>query len=108
MPAPDRNYVLFKLRPGVPDYEGPKSLDGRRYRAHIRYIGDTWYLDLASSTGLLAVRGVALLPGKELLGSYGYSNVLGELWLVDTTGAGENPNYEEMGSRWELRYYPIG
>ena len=110
MPPPDTNYTVFKLRPGVPYYEGVKSLDGRRYKIEVRYVVDLdrWYLDL-SSTADASVRilGLALLPGKELLGPYGYHNLLGQLWVVDTTGAGENPDYVGMGDRWELRYYPL-
>jgi hypothetical protein len=93
-----------------PSYEGTKTLDGNVYR--LRFWWDTlsagWFMGLKGITNTLEISPIALLPGKDLLRCYGYRDILGSLWLVDTSGADEDPTYVGMGSRWELQYTPLG
>jgi len=103
--------IVIKTLPGVPYYEGTKSLDGVPYRFRIKWAtsSETWYMHMTSLVDSnVTLRGIALLPGKDLFARYGYSHLLGNLWVVDRSGANENPDYYEMGVRWELRYFPRG
>lgn len=105
MPA---DYVEIKLRE-IAYYEGTKSLDGIpfKFRVYWNTYTENWYLSMTSLLdATMTIRGIALLPGKDLLSSHGYGSKLGELWLEDTSGAGENPTFVGMGDRWKLRYYP--
>ena len=104
------NYVEFRLPVKVPYYEGQKSLDGNPYKIKIKWNGTTekWYMDLTQVTeSTISIKGIALLPGKDLLKPYGYAHLLGELWVEDTAGTYEDPTYDGMGDRWRLRYYPL-
>jgi len=90
-----------------PYYEGTKSLDGIPYKFRVRWNTRTqkYYLDLTSLVdSAVTIRGMALLPGRNLLARYGYGHLLGALWVVDTSGANENPTYAGMGDRWQLQY----
>jgi hypothetical protein len=53
------------------------------------------------------IKGLALLTGKDLLAPFGYSGQLGELWVVDNTEGNEDPNFDDMGTRWTLEYTPL-
>lgn len=101
--------IKIRVRP-VPCYEGTKTLDGQIYKLKIWWspLESLWIMDLYGVTNSVRILGAALLPGKDILGIYGYSDILGELWVVDTSGADEDPNFEDMGTRWELQYTPIG
>lgn len=93
-----------------PSFVGVKTLDGRQYRLFIRYARDNgiWYMDITSmSDPTVSIKGKALLPGKDLFRPHGYGHILGELWVVDTSGANENPTYEGMGDRWRVQYHPL-
>jgi len=93
----------------VPSFTGEKTLDGRKYRIWIRWntITEVWYMDITlMSDPTVSIKGIALLPGKDLFRSHGYGNLLGALWVEDTTGADEDPTFSGMGDRWRIRYYP--
>lgn len=91
-----------------PWYEGPKALDGNTYRFTISWNLETekWYMDLKGLNNTVEVNGIALLPGKNLLAPYGFYQ-LGELWVIDNSGANEDPDYDQFGSRWTLEYTPL-
>ena len=95
----------------VPKYEywGEKSLDGSRYRFDFRFLDYTekWYFDIKGLNNDVEIDGIALLPGKDLLAPFGYSAQLGELWVVDHTQGNDNPNFDDMGTRWTLEYTPL-
>ena len=104
--------VVINVVASNPYYRGFKSLDGYQYQLDFSWNTTTekWYLNLKSlSTDIsIDIKGICLLPGKDLLLSHGYIE-LGELWVVDNqnTDAPENPNYTEFGSRWTLEYTPV-
>ena len=103
-------YVEFRLPVKVPYYEGHKILDGLQYKIAVRWnsTSEKWYMDLTQvADSTISIKGIALLPGRDLIGAHGYGNILGELWVEDTAGTTDNPTYDGMGDRWRLRYYPI-
>lgn len=100
--------VLIKTYPKA-YYEGAKTLDGNPYRLKIRWSTaySKWYLAITSlADAEVTVRGIALLCGRDLLAPFGYSHLLGELRLIDTSNANEDPDFYGMGDRWKLYYTP--
>lgn len=91
----------------LPRYAATTILDGNTYkmRVHWNTYTDKWYLSLTGLNNDIVIHSTALLPGKNLIPS-GYDE-LGELWVVDNSGAGENPTYDEMGSRFTVEYTPL-
>jgi len=91
-------------------YEGTKSLEGDLYKLRIYWnvYNQTWIMDFSGVTDTsIIINGLALLPGNNLFRIFGYNKKLGELWVIDNSGGSENPNFEDMGTRWELNYIPI-
>lgn len=88
-----------------PYYTGTVTLDGYIYQLKISWNLETekWYMNMEGLNNSVNIKGVALLPGKDLLAPYGLHQ-LGELWVVDNSGASEDPNYNDFGSRWTLEY----
>ena len=104
------HYIEFNLPSKEPEFEGAKTLDGRPYRFRFWWNNTTqcWSMEMTSiQDPTIALLGLVLLPGKEILGRHGYTNILGELWLEDTVNTGENPTYENFGDTFKLRYYPL-
>lgn len=104
------DYIEFRIKPSVPSQRGQKVLDGNQYNVWIRWNGTTekWYLDLTQvADSTISMQGIALLQGRNMLGTHGYDHILGELWVEDTAGTTDDPDYDGMGDRWLLRYYPI-
>lgn len=91
-----------------PYYRGTKILDGNTYQLEIHWNINTekWYLDIVGITNSIAIRSIALLPGKDLLAQHGQYE-LGQLQVVDNSGANENPDYDGIGKRWTLEYTPL-
>jgi hypothetical protein len=98
--------ILINLRP-KPYYRGVKSLDGNTYRFTFWWniYSSKWMMSIDGINNTVSIRGIALLCGKDLLKAHGYSD-LGELWVIDNGGTNEDPNYDEIGSRWTLEYVP--
>ena len=92
----------------LPYYTGLKTLDGNRYRLRISWnlYTEKWYLQIEGLTNDVDIKGIALLCGKDLLAAHGYRE-LGELWVIDNSGANEDPDYDNFGSRWTLEYTSI-
>jgi len=91
-----------------PYYRVVRQLDGASYlfRIHWTILTSKWYLDIKGLSNSVDIKGIALLPGKDLLTPFGYGGQLGELWVIDNSSGTENPNYEDMGTRWTLEYTP--
>lgn len=91
-----------------PYYNGTKVLDGNKYKMTFRWNTRTekWYMDLKGLNNTVEINGIALICGKELVGRFGYYE-LGELWVIDNSGAGEDPNYADMGGRFTVEYTPL-
>jgi hypothetical protein len=99
--------VLINVKQ-LPYYFGTKSLDGSTYKLSIHWNTDNekWYLSLEGLNNTVDIKGIALLCGKDLLAPFGYYE-LGELWVIDNSGANEDPDYLEFGTRWTLEYTPV-
>ena len=93
-----------------PYYWGEKSLDGAKYRFQFHWNTYTskWYMSVKGLNNSISLSPIALLPGKNLFAFGGVSAQLGQLFVVDQTGGGENPNFDDMGTRWTLEYTPLG
>jgi len=92
-----------------PYYRGTKALDGNTYTLTVRWntYTEKWIMDLEGATNDVAIMGIALVGGKDLLAPFGYRE-LGELWVMDNSGADEDPNFADMGGRFTLEYTPVG
>lgn len=95
------------------------NLDGSVYDARIYWlqyddqinevVGDgnegKWFMDLVGRNNEVNVKGMALVCGCDILEPYAYSE-LGSILVLDTQGLGADPNFEGMGTRFEVRYLP--
>ncbi len=103
--------ITIKMRAN-PYYTDSVSLDGAVYkrRIHWNLTTEKWYMDIDGLNNSVSIKGIAVLPGKNLFDIGGYSGQLGELWLIDSANPDkpENPTYDDMGTRWVLEYTPRG
>jgi hypothetical protein len=92
-----------------PYYWGTKILDGNQYRFDLWWNIETsrWYASITGLNNTVSIKGIALVPGQELIGKYGYEDILGQLHVIDNQGANEDPNFDDIGSRWTLEYTPL-
>lgn len=90
-------------------YRGTKILDGNNYSMTFRWTIalSKWYLDLEGISNNIKIPNIALLPGIDLFKKSGYAE-LGELRMVDNSGAMENPDLENVNGRFTLEYTTIG
>lgn len=91
-----------------PVYNGYKTLDGNAYRFRFRWgtVPQKWHMNIKGLNTDLDRKGIPLLCGKDLFKPLGRYE-LGELWMIDNSGADEDPNYEDMGGRFTLEYVPL-
>lgn len=91
-----------------PYYWGKKSLDGNPYRFDFRWNTnqEKWYMDIKGLANDVDKKGIALLGGKDLFAPFGFVE-LGELWMIDNSGADGDPDYSGMGSQYTLEYVPL-
>ncbi len=99
--------IEINVKPN-PYYVGTKSLDGNQYEFTIHWntYTENWYLSLIGLNNDVDIRGMALLPGKDLLAPFGYYE-LGAMWMLDNSEADESPNFDDMGSQFTLEYVPL-
>jgi len=99
---------VIKIR-SLQYYRGVKSLEDNVYQFTFRWntFSSKWYMDIVGKNNVVDIRGIALLPGRDLITLHGYSQLGGQLWLLDNrAGAAENPTFADMGTRWTLEYIP--
>ena len=93
-----------------PYYKSTISLDGASYlyRIHWNIYTSKWYMGLKGLSNNVDIANcdMALLTGKDLLAHRGWGGQLGELWVIDQSDGNEDPNYDDMGTRWTLEYTP--
>lgn len=99
---------VIKIR-SKQNYQGVKSIEGFVYR--FKFVWNTfaskWYMDILGLNNVVDIKGIALLPGRDLITLHGYSELGGQLWLYDNrAGPAENPTFADMGTRWTLEYIP--
>jgi len=86
------------------------DLNGERYFFTVRlnYGMSLWTLDMADENGLL-IAGAPMVTGKNMLyNDRTLTRRIGELWLFDTSGLGESPTPENLGSDVLLYYFEPG
>lgn len=100
--------MRINIRPGVPYYEGSKSMDGHNYLLTFRWNTTTekWYMDIVGISNSVSIRGIACMCGKDLLKQHGYSE-LGQIWVIDNLGQDEDPTLDSFGARHSLEYFPL-
>lgn len=65
-----------------------------------------WRMDLTNADNGVNLLGVAIVGGCDLLGQYNRSDILGAMWVNDTTTQGNDPVFESWGDTHELLYIP--
>ncbi|MCP4712578.1 MAG: hypothetical protein GY869_28470 [Planctomycetes bacterium] len=92
-----------------PYYRATKTLDGNAYalRVHWNTYTEKWYMSIEGLNNDVDIKGIALMAGKDLLAPYGYSDELGELWIIDNQEGNADPNYDDIGARFTLEYTPL-
>jgi len=63
-----------------------------------------WAMDLSNE--LFTINGIKLVTGTELMWPYSYAT-FGGFFLYDTEFKGSDPEFNGMGTRWQLNYIPI-
>jgi hypothetical protein len=71
------------------------------------FIDNAWYMDLSSVQTGTTLKGLKLVSGKNVLRPHAVSE-LGQMWVVDTEGKFEDPNFDDWGDRFKLLYIPLG
>ena len=68
----------------------------------------SWSFNLLSSERVPVIQGVGVRVGIPLLNRYtGIAGPLGALEAIDTSGAGLDPGFADLGARVQLAYTPI-
>ena len=58
------------------------------------------------SNELLTINGIKLVTGTDLMWPYSHAN-FGGFFLYDTEFRGSDPEFNGIGTRWQLNYIPI-
>jgi hypothetical protein len=85
------------------------SLDGQDVELSFRWnlTGQYWTYNLTGQSLTDEITGAAVVNGINLLRPYAIRE-LGELWCIDGTDLGEDPDFDNFGSRWSLIYVEKG
>lgn len=85
------------------------DLDGYDVELQFRWnlTGLYWTFNLVGQSLTDEVSGAAVVNGLDLLRPYAIRE-LGELWCIDGQDLGEDPNFDDFGSRWSLLYVEKG
>ena len=90
-----------------PRYNFKIDLEGNSYlfTIHWNVIAAAWYLDIEGISNTVEYRGIKLVTGVNLLKPYAIRE-LGALYMLDNDEEGLDPDYENIGSRYEMYYVP--
>jgi hypothetical protein len=83
------------------------ELDGNDYQFKIRWndTDQSWFLDLVGVTNGIALYGLKLISGVNILGPHGFAS-LGELYIADFEDRQTDPTLDDLGDRYKLLYVP--
>jgi hypothetical protein len=83
------------------------ELEDELYQMSIHWneTDSAWYLDLAGLSNDVDYKGIKLVTGPNLLKPYAILE-LGALYIIDGDEEGLDPDYDEMGSRYQMYYVP--
>lgn len=95
--------VVIPLEPGNPRYLFQITINDNIYQLTIRWneTDQGWYMDLLGIENDEDIKGIKLVTGPNLLKPYAILD-LGALYVLDGEEKGEDPTFDEMGSRWSL------
>ena len=81
------------------------NLDGYDVELSFRWnlTAQYWTFNLNGQALTDEVNGAAVVTGLNLLQPYAIRE-LGELWCIDGMDKGEDPDFDNFGSRWSLLY----
>lgn len=84
------------------------ELEGISWQIFYRwnYTDRAWYMDLSSVETGTTLKGLKLVNGSNILKPHAVSE-LGKIFVVDTEGRQENPNYDDFGDRFKVLYIPL-
>lgn len=99
--------LVIPLPSGLPNFDVQADLDGTTYTLALRWnvrLG-AWFLRVLDAQGVVVLLGDQRLVADFPLAAYvtGRSPP-GFLAAVDTSGAGMDPGFDDLGSRVILRY----
>jgi hypothetical protein len=85
------------------------ELEGIAWQIYYRwnFTDKAWYMDLSSAQTGTTLKGLKLVSGKNILRPHAVSE-LGQMWIVDTEGKLEDPDFDNFGDRFKLLYIPLG
>ena len=100
--------MIVNVPSGIPYFSGTKVLDGNTYRFTFRWAESNgkWYMDLVGISNDISIHGMAMLCGFDLLRIHGYSE-LGRLYVIDNLGEDEDPDFDSLGNRHIVEYFPL-
>lgn len=64
-----------------------------------------WFMDLSSVETGTTLLGLCLVGGSDILQPHAVTE-LGKMFVVDTEGKEQNPDFELLGDRYKLIYIP--
>lgn len=88
-------------------YEQTVTLDGSRYLLRLMWAERSrrWYLDLETTDGTPIRRGIKVVADRPLTERLTMDDrPPGELWCVDRSGGGVDPDIRDLGDRCLLLY----
>ena len=77
-------------------------LDGQQVQISLRQVSTGLYIDLQSNGQEIV--GLVICQNLNRVVRNRYFGFVGDLVFLDTTGAGQDPYYSGLGSRWVLVY----
>jgi hypothetical protein len=85
------------------------TLDGLVYRLKKQWvvIPNAWTLDIEGLVNDVSLKGLGLSTNVFLLAPHAILE-LGELIMIDTEAQNKDPDYDGMGTRFQLFYAPKG
>ncbi len=71
------------------------------------FTDESWYMSIEIPDTGTKVDGIKMVGGVELLEPYAIREI-GLMFLVDNEDENSDPDFDNFGTRYQLRYLPIG
>ncbi len=88
-------------------YEQTSTMDGSKFVLRLMWSerGRRWYCDMATTDGTVIRSGIKVVADRPLTERMSSDNrPAGEMWCVDRTGGGVDPDLRDLGDRVRLYY----
>lgn len=88
-----------------PRYQFQVDLEDNTYLFTVRWNVESaaWYLNIEGVSNTVDYKGIKLVTGVNLLKPYAILE-LGALYMIDNEEQGLDPDYDNIGSRYQLYY----